>query len=210
MLGKRQYWITLLVAVAIFFILFATTYFYSTNSPTVKTQVAKTVPLKQDIDVTSDFNKPKQVCILPSTSIILRTLNQKNELLDTVQLNAVSLLGFTEDDFKAKFKDYSVETFSEDRVTLVRNIEVLPEQELKEEIKGEGIYILGIEEDEVCIKLKGNQNALIRLGRKATDFSSYIYSLLLKENITLTTAQKEMLSKNPKALEKVLQDYIGE
>ena len=48
------------------------------------------------------------------------------------------------------------------------------------------------------------------IARKATDFSSYLYSLLLKESITITTMQKEALLKDASVLQRILQDYVGE
>lgn len=208
MLERKQYWITLLVAAIAFFILFIATYFIVMERNKVVVPMAG--------QVVEEKNTPKLVAdeqlqvekILPSTEILLYLQTSNEEKLEGVTLNATSLLGLTKDELQDRFKDFSIETFSEEEVRLFKTI-ALESQVLAQsgEIKN---YALGIEGDEVCIKEVASGRVVGHVARKATNFSSYLYSLLLKESIVITSVQKDALLKDASVLQKILQDYVGE
>ena len=208
MLEKKQYWITLLVAAIAFFILFIATYFIVMGKNKV------VIPMVGQ--VLEEKNSPRLVVnnslqaqkILPSTEILLYLQNNNKEKLETVTLNATSLLGLTKDELQERFKDFSIETFSEEEVKLFKT--VASDSEGLEQLGEVKNYALSIEDDEVCIKEVASGRVVGHVARKATDFSSYLYSLLLKESIIITSAQKEALLKDASVLQKILQDYVGE
>ena len=207
MLEKKQYWMTLLLAAVAFFILFIATYFISANGSKAATLMAGQVT---EAKITSTLTADQQLQItkiVPSTKILLCLENDAKEDIESVTLNANSLLGLTEEELQARFKEYSVETFSEDEVKLVKTVD---RDELAVEVNAVKNYALGIEGEELCIKEVGTGTIVGHIARKATDFSSYLYSLFLKESITITEVQKESLLKDPSVLQRILQDYVGE
>lgn len=208
MLEKKQYWITLLVAAIAFFILFIATYFIVMGRNKVVTPMAGQVLEEKNIAKTLSNDKLQIAKILPSTEILLYLQTDNKEKIESVTLNATSLLGLTKDELQERFKDFSIETFNEDEVKLFKTVDLEPEVlNQTSQVKS---YALGIEGDGICIKERASGVVVGHVARKATDFSSYLYSLLLKESIVITTAQKEALLKDASVLQKILQDYVGE
>ncbi|ADZ83622.1 hypothetical protein QTL86_08160 [Cellulosilyticum sp. ST5] len=209
MLEKKQYWITLLVAAIAFFILFIAAYFIVMGRNKVVAPMAGQVVLEQqNVSKTLSSNQLQITRILPSTKILLCLQTNDQEKMESVTLNATSLLGLTEQELKERFKDCSIETFNEDEVKLLKTAD-LDSLAFKQTSEARS-YALGVEGDEICIKEVVTGVVVGHIARKATDFSSYLYSLLLKESITITTMQKEALLKDASVLQRILQDYVGE
>lgn len=207
MLEKKQYWMTLLLAIVTFLILFITTYFISVNgSKVVAPMVGQVAQLSA-----SEMEIPKEqfqiAKILPSTKVSLCLKDEDKETIESVIINADSLLGLTEEELQERFKDYRIEMFNEEEVKLSRMIQVA---EVMTQTNAVRSYALGIDGEKVCIREVGTGNIVGHVARRATDFSSYIYSLFLKGTITITEVQKETLLKDPSVLQKILQDYVGE
>ena len=202
MLSKKQYLYTLLVAILMFAIVFAITYFYIKNN---------SWRLESNTEP-SAFTESSQVdewaeatYILPQTKIVLKNQNTKNKFLSETKLDAKSLLGLTKDEVADRFKGYTIETFNEKEVILVKNvpIEQKPEADTT-------VYVLGVDEHYVCIKEKGTTKRPVKIDYEVDHFSKYVYSLLLNEEIEITSAQKEALLLNPSTLQQILQGYVGE
>ena len=207
MLEKKQYWMTLLIATVTFLILFIATYFISMNGSKVVTpMVGQVVQLNtSSMEMTKEYFQIAK--ILPSTKISLCLKDQDKQTIESVIINADSLLGLTEEELQERFKDYSIETFNEEEVMLSRTIQMA---EVMTQTNAVRSYTLGIDGEKVCIREVGTGNIVGHVARRATDFSSYIYSLLLKGTITITEVQKETLLNDPSVLQKILQDYVGE
>ncbi len=207
MLEKKQYWMTLLIATITFLILFIATYFISMNGSKVVTpMVGQVVQLNtSSMEMTKEYIQIAK--ILPSTKISLCLKDEDKQTIESVIINADSLLGLTEEELQERFKDYSIETFNEEEVMLSRTIQMA---EVMTQTNAVRSYTLGIDGEKVCIREVGTGNIVGHVARRATDFSSYIYSLLLKGTITITEVQKETLLNDPSVLQKILQDYVGE
>ncbi len=207
MLNKKQYWYTLLVAVVVFFSVFIITYFYmeghawhiESGESTQMTQTTQT-ETSQGASDSSD-----EVAILPHTRVTLRMQDTRTHQQSQTRLESRSLLGLTKDQLQEQFKDYMIETFNEKEVTLVKNYH--SEVEAYDE---EVTYVLGVEGNYVCIKEKDTNKRPVKIDYEINHFSKYIYSLLLNEEIVITSAQKEALLLNPSTLQKILQGYAGE
>ena len=207
MLEKKQYWMTLLIATVTFLILFIATYFISMNGSKVVTpMVGQVVQLNtSSMEMTKEYFQIAK--ILPSTKISLCLKDQDKQTVESVIINADSLLGLTEEELQERFKDYCIETFNEEEVMLSRTIQMA---EVMTQTNAVRSYTLGIDGEKVCIREVGTGNIVGHVARRATDFSSYIYSLLLKGTITITEVQKETLLNDPSVLQKILQDYVSE
>ena len=72
------------------------------------------------------------------------------------------------------------------------------------------VYVLGVDDHYVCIKEKDTTKRPVKIDYEISHFSKYIYSLLLNEEIEITSAQKEALLLNPSTLQRILQGYVGE
>ncbi len=203
MLSRKQYLYTLLAAVIIFGIVFGITYFYiRENSWQVQTAEHKGSSIVEEFATSTE--KP-EICIMPQTKIILKNQNVKNKSISETKLDTKSLLGLNEKEIANRFSGYTIETFNEKEVTLVKNVE----QALSNE-EDQAVYVLGVEEQYVCIKEKGTGKRPVKIDYEVTHFSKYIYSLLLNEEIEITSAQKEALLLNPSTLQRILQGYMGE
>lgn len=203
MLSRKQYLYTLLAAIIAFGVAFVIAYFYmKENSWQVETK-NQTASISTK-EVTATGNK-EEVCILPQTKVILKNQNMKNKSISETKLDARTLLGLNQEEVEKRFEEYTIETFNEKEVTLVKNIEQ-PITEQEEEV----VYVLGVENQYVCIKEKGTSKRPVKIDYEVTHFSKYIYSLLLNEEIEITSAQKEALLLNPSALQRILQGYVGE
>ena len=72
------------------------------------------------------------------------------------------------------------------------------------------IYVLGIDDNRLCIKIKSTDVVCGYIDRELTDLSSYLYSEFLKENITITDVEREKLLVDGGFLQIILQDYESE
>lgn len=195
MLKRKQYCYTLLTAAITFFIVFAVCYVITSNKNTLKKE--RTIELNGFLS--GEKAKEEPISIKPYTKITLALQGKGRELLKEAVISADVLLGMTEDEVKERFKDYTVQTFSETEVKLVRVID-------RDETEHRDEYVLGIQDHEVCIKSKDHQRLIMKLGVCADDFSSYTYSLLLKESIVISETQKEALLADEGTLEQILQN----
>lgn len=201
MLNKKEYGMTLLIASTVFFIMLAITAGYYAQQTGTSYQQAS---FHRETERPVITQHPEEVVILPNTKITLKIedLTTHKELRTTV--DAVSLLGLNKEELAQRFDDYSVETFNEKEVCLTKAIESeqLPEEKVT--------YVLAVLEDRVCIKQKDRDVRPIRIDYDVYHLSSYVYSLLLNEEIEITKEQKEALLLNPSVLQKILQSYVGE
>lgn len=201
MLSKKQYWYTLLVAISVFFVVFLITYFYTKEhawhiESQTETQSAQVDSMWSDVE--------EEITILPQTKVTLKLEDTRTHKQSETRLESKSLLGVTEKELQEQFKDYTIETFNEKEVTLVKNYS--SEAVQKEDVT----YVLGVQDNYVCIKEKDTGKRPVKIDYEINHLSKYIYSLLLNEEIVITTAQKEALLLNPSTLQKILQGYVGE
>lgn len=201
MLSKKQYWYTLLAAIIIFFVIFLVSYFY-TMGHVWRTESESDVIASREENVAAS---PVETTILPQTKIILKAEDTRTHKQSEARIDSSSLLGLTEEELQEEFKDYTIETFNEKEVTIVKNYssEVMPEDDSV-------TYVLGVDGNYVCIKEKGTTKRPVKIDYEINHLSRYIYSLLLNEEIIITSAQKEALLLNPSTLQKILQGYVGE
>lgn len=204
MLSKKQYLYTLIIAIVIFFVFFALTFFYTKEhswvTPSEPQDIAGQVGVLQTKEQTEE-----KVTILPQTQITLKTRDTTTHKQNQTKLNANSLLGLTEEALQEQFKEYTIEAFNEKEVTLVKQF-----SSHTNAIADEATYVLGVEGNYVCIKEKNTVKRPVKIDYEINHFSKYIYSLLLNEEIVITSVQKEALLLNPSTLQKILQGYIGE
>lgn len=202
MLSKKQYVVTLLASVAIFLVAFIIGYFYMlqnswiTNKEEIYVERA-VIPVEETLK--------QEICVLPQTVIILKSKDSHGKLISETKVSAKSLLGMTYDEVALQFEDYQIETFNEDKVTLVKSIPALPSPH-----ESSKIYVLGIEDEYLCIREKGSNKRPVKINYEASHFSKYIYSLLLNEEIEITSKQREALLLNASGVQKILQGYVGE
>lgn len=203
MLNKKQYVYTLLIAIMIFFVLFIVTYHYTKNHSWVQpSETQRSMNQVNESMVTIPIEQ--KATILPQTRIVLRTQDLRTRKQDETQLEASTLLGMTEEALQEQFTGYTIEAFNEKEVSLVKQFR----SEVEEE--DGSTYVLGVEGNYVCIKEKDSMKRPVKIDYEIYHFSKYIYSLLLNEEIVITSAQKEALLLNPSTLQKILQGYTGE
>ena len=203
MLNKKQYVYTLLIAIIIFFVLFIVTYQYTKNHSWVKPSETQG-SMSQMRESMATLPIEEKLKILPQTRIVLKTRDLRTRKEDETQVEANTLLGFTEEALQEQFKDYTIEAFNEKEVSLVKQFR-------SETDEGkQATYVLGVEGNYVCIKEKDSMKRPVKIDYEIHHFSKYIYSLLLNEEIVITSTQKEALLLNPSTLQKILQGYTGE
>lgn len=201
MLTKKQYVLTLLVAVIIFFVaLGCTAWYFSINGWEDNQQSLQNEPLSSELQEA----QRREVTILPQTKIILKVKDKTTQKETKIALNPTSLLGFNENAIKEQFDDYTVEVFNEKEVRLSKEVASQPIE------NADHTYTLGVDGEDVCIKDKDPHARPIKIEYKVDHLSRYVYSLLLNEEIEITNQQKEALLLNAGTLQKILQDYVGE
>ncbi len=205
MLKKKQYLITLVAAIMIFFIIFTISYYYIESSTALPESSYEALVGRNEksIDVLVDTNPEKIERVQPDTQIHLFIVDEHNNKLEDKEIDAMALLGLGEEEIKNKFSEYDLVEFNEHDIALKRTV---PSVDKALE------YALGIQNDEVCIVQKedGLTKEYIMLDMSAKHFSRYTYSLLLKEQIEISPLQKDTLLRNPHYIEKILQAYEEE
>ena len=205
MLSKRQYFYTLLAAVIVFAVVFLVTYFYN-KANGWQGQVADESVVLSEVESVEKWKD--EIYILPQTKFILKNQDIKSKSLSETKIDAKSLLGLTKEEVEDRFKYYTIDTFNEKELTLVKSIQ---EQPTDTHVKVEKpVYVLGVDDHYVCIKEKDTTKRPVKIDYEISHFSKYIYSLLLNEEIEITSAQKEALLLNPSTLQRILQGYVGE
>jgi len=204
MLNKKQYLYTLIIAIIIFFVFFAITYFYTKEHSWVMPSETQDA-VRQVGGLIVDTPRDEKVTILPQTQITLKTHDTTTHKQNQTKVDANTLLGLTEEALQEQFKEYTIEAFNEKEVTLVKRF-----SSDTSSVIDEVTYVLGVEGNYVCIKEKDTMKRPVKIDYEINHFSKYIYSLLLNEEIEITSAQKEALLLNPSTLQKILQGYTGE
>lgn len=204
MLSKKQYLYTLIIAIVIFFAFFVMTYFYTKEHSWVKPSETQEIE-RQARGLSIEAPIGEKVTILPQTQITLKTHDTTTHKREQTKLDANTLLGLTEEALQEQFKDYTIEVFDEKEVTLVKHF-----SSDTSSVIDTATYVLGVEGNYVCIKEKNTMKRPVKIDYEINHFSKYIYSLLLNEEIVITSAQKEALLLNPSTLQKILQGYTGE
>lgn len=204
MLSKKQYLYTLMIAIIIFFVFFAMTYYYTKEHTWTKPSEMQDT-LGQVSGLVSNALIEEKVTIVPQTQITLKTHDIRTHKQDQTKLDPNTLLGITEEALQEQFKEYTIEAFNEKEVTLVKRFssEISP-------VVDEVVYVLGVDGNYVCIKEKDSMKRPVKIDYQIHHFSKYVYSLLLNEEIVITSAQKEALLLNPSTLQKILQGYTSE
>ncbi len=205
MLSKKQYIYTLIIAILVFCIVFIGCYVYmKTHSWHIgeeeDTELLSKIPYTEVIP-------EKEICILPQTKITLKNECKNQKFSHETRISTFGLLGLNQKEIEKRFEDYTVETFSEKQVVLVKQVEQLPASKTNPQGK---TYVLGVEDQYVCIKEKDSNNRPVKMDYEVSHFSKYVYSLLLNEEVEITQAQKEMLLLKPSKLQSILQGYMGE
>ena len=203
MLSKKQYIYTLVIAVLVFAIVFVIAFVYMKNN-------SWHIDSNEEVNhllaaYAKEEDKEKGICILPQTKITLRNQYANQKYSNETRLNPVGLLGLNQAELARRFNEYEVATFNEKEVVLVKKIEPIQKKENTSQT-----YVLGVEDHYVCIKEKGSHNRPVKIDYVVDHFSKYVYSLLLNEEIEITSAQKEKLLLKPSTLQSILQGYIGE
>lgn len=204
MLKRKQYLITLVIAVIIFIIFFIITY-YRIQERTLKPQHAYESPIgrsEQSIDVLGDI-QTQPVTIQPYTKIHLLLVDEHDQKIEDKIIETPLLLGLSEQQIKQQFEGYEVVNFDEKEV-IIKKVLITATESSR--------YYLGIQNEWVCIiqQGEGNVKQYIPLNIDFVNFSKYTYSLLLKEQIEISAEQKDRLIDNPHYIEKILQSYQEE
>ena len=205
MLSKKHYIYTLVIAIVFFCVVFIGCYVYMKNhswhiGEEDNTELLSNVPFTEMVP-------KKEICILPQTRITLKNECKNQKFSNETRISTFGLLGLTQEELEKRFEDYTVETFNEKQVILVKQVEQLPNAKIKHEEK---TYVLGVEGQYVCIKEKDSNNRPVKMDYEVSHFSKYVYSLLLNEEIEITRAQKETLLLKPSRLQSILQGYMDE
>ena len=213
MLNKKQYFIALGTGVTVFFVIFISSYLISYNTkdgimlPAQKVMLQKEEDKLKNIDrIESDFIRSNKLTILPSTKVTLAFKDINNNQIQSVILDTTTLLGNTRETLEHKFEDYAIETFSESEVKLVKMLDL--NEALVDNQNHE--YVLSIDKNKLCIKDKTTGNISGYIDRNVSDLSSYLYSEFLKENIKVTSDEREKLLVDGSFLQIILQDYESE
>lgn len=197
MLSKKQYFWTLIISIGLFVVIFLVTYFsFSLDNGT-------DVALDNTPDISLSEPWQEKNYVLPQTKIILKTQSIQNKLVSEARLDSKPLLGYTEDEVADRFKGYTIETFNEEEVTLVKTIDT--EQNADESRK---TYTLGIEDGYVCIKEKDSNARAVKIDYEESRCSQYMHKLLMDGIVEITSAQKEALLLNSNTLQRILQNYV--
>lgn len=213
MLNKKQYFMTLGASIVVFFVIFIAAYFISFSTSDNLVLPAQKIAIEKQRSETENSitklkleNTQKEVAILPSTKVTLALKDTQNNQIESVILDTATLLGNTKEAIQNRFDNYAIETFSEDEVTLIRTVELDHAQVNNQD----DIYVLGIDDNRLCIKIKSTDVVCGYIDRELTDLSSYLYSEFLKENITITDVEREKLLVDGGFLQIILQDYESE
>lgn len=203
MFKKKYYLSALFIGILIFFILFAASYYYISAGSNLSQQSnhTKVTQHEKSVDVLANEVPLSEEVIGPDTRVHLLIVDKMNYTVEDKEMDALSLAGNTKEDIKDKFKDYEVAAFSKDEVMLKKT--------LADETNQLG-YTLGIEDSNVCIIEEGNPKRFTTLNIPASNFSRNTYSMLLKEQIKISAAQKNELLSDPNYIERILQSYEEE
>lgn len=203
MLKRKQYLLTLFIGIVLFFVLFLTTYYYMVGqAKTSEVSKGKAIDKdEQSVDVIATAVFEEELTVQPDTDIRLVVVDEADRTIENKKIDPLILVGFNQSDLEKKFEGYEIMVFDEKNVTLKKMI-------VHEDKPVE--YTLGIEDDFVCIVEKGDSKTSIKLDLLAHYFSRNTYSLLLKQQIPISAAQKEELLKNPYYIDKILQSYEEE
>lgn len=203
MLSKKQYRMTLLTAIIVFFVLLVlNAWYFSRQGWTGEKSAVHVEELPKEL--TQDGQAVDEVTILPQTKVILKVADLTTQKEEQATLDSSSLLGLNKEELEERFEDYTVEVFDEKEVCLKKEIAS------REEALKPVSYVLGVSDENVCIKEKNAATRPVKIDYQIDHLSSYTYSLLLNEEIEITQQQKEALLLNPKMLQRILQDYVGE
>lgn len=198
MLKKKEYWYTLGAAALTFFLVFAICYMVTSRQNTLNDQAGETIDIGEVLE--NDKAIKQDLSIKPYTKVTLSIQNRGKVTLKEVAISPDALLGMTKSELENRFKNYTVQAFNEDEVKLIRIVEEEGSAPVSQS------YVLGIQDHYVCIKSKDQHALIAQLEVCADHFSSYTYSLLLKESITISQDQKDALLKDAGVLEQILQN----
>ncbi|OON95227.1 MAG: hypothetical protein ATN36_09035 [Epulopiscium sp. Nele67-Bin005] len=205
MLTQKQYLSLLVVAIGIFGALFFATYLYTTDGflfntksgfeieDVFETPINSSVTGDSSIQVVEE--KPQKVTILPTTLIELIVRDQDGNLVTQEIVDPYSLMGLSEEEVASLFSNYNLIKFDSDNVILEGETYIEPER-----VK----YYLGVRNDEIGIILE--DEIFQEIGIQASEFSSYINTLLKFELISVDYEQKALLERNPYYIESILQN----
>ena len=213
MLRKKQYIRTLLAGSIIFFVIFVATYLYTSQNGIITSYDyrEKEVPTQSKLPISVQMEEQIERIQL-DTKITLLIRDELKGIIETLPIESTSLMGMSRMDIESLFKDYTVTAFNEDEVRLEKKLETL--EEIQETVAVSAVkepyYVLGVQNDYICIKSTDGSQKVITIDRKATDLSRKMYSLLLKEQIKISELQKETLLHNAGEVQKILQDYAIE
>ncbi|PHV71674.1 hypothetical protein CS063_03685 [Sporanaerobium hydrogeniformans] len=213
MFKKKEYFMLLGIGIGVFFIVFFVTYFIMRKvtpepeygAPQGLGQVAREVGSQnikeQGIKEQAVLPDIKQITIKSMTSIELMLIDETGRLVETQSLDPLTLISYDEKTLKQKFNPCEIIKFTEEKVVL------------QKVVKGSSVephYTLGIQDGVLCIIERGEANQFIKLGIDVNQFSRQTYSALLKEEIHITSQEREKLLKNATYIETILQSYEGE
>lgn len=201
MFTKKQF-ITLLGTAAIVFLLLFAAFYAVSYKKGLEESIVNPDAIIETFDPAYEVEQVEVLKedghILPETKVIIRVLDQNNELIEEQEVNAESLLNKTLEDIKKVFKDYKVEKFMDDEVILTKSMY---------RVTKAPSYKLGIEGDKIGIVVEGDQPGFITLNLYTKDFSARTVEMLQERSVNLTIEQKRKLEKNAYYIEEILQNY---
>lgn len=142
------------------------------------------------------------VCITPATQIEVRLVDANGNLVLSEQLDALALLGVTEEQLIKQFSHYTLEKFSAEEVLLVQT------QQAEEEVSLPKTYFLSIEDGFIGIEAVGESVTFTSLNIPAKDFPLAVTHQLQNQKIQLTEAQKQQLQQDAYYVETLFQMYF--
>lgn len=207
MLKRKQYWISLGIAVLVFFIAFLVAYLYFlyTGSSVQEDKVAKVTAYEQSI-VGLKEEEP-MVKITPYTKVILTLLDEMGKTVETASIEVGSVIGLDEEELKERFIGYDITRFNEKEVLLSKKINTTAVSINERDEDESKRYVLGISGEYICIAEEVSQEVIAILDLRAVEFSSQTYSQLLSRSVHLTSVECETLIEHPEQIFIILQAY---
>lgn len=195
MLKKKQYWLSLLMGVGVFFLFFGLAYWYMASQLKVE---QKEIDQEASIQVmASPMVEEVKLCIQPQTKVTLMLMNAQHKLQEKIDLEVSSVLGWSEEEVQESFEGYEITRFDAKEVVMVKYAEA---EELSEE--ADSNYLLIDEDGRLCIEnLKTREKVYIEFD----DLSSDEWTFLSTNKIRISDEMKAKIMIDPSTLQKLLQ-----
>lgn len=200
-MSKKQFIALLVGGALVFFVTFGACYMYfyyqGIKEPLVTAEYTETsVTFAEEVLEVQGEEQP--LAILPSTKVELQVVDEQYKTVLKKTLETQALLGFTEEDIKARFTDCVVLQFDAKEVILQRQVVTMSEPTT---------YSLVIQGGILGILETGSETQFIPLNLSENIFTMTDLALFGGEGLSITLKQKMQLQQEPYYIEHILQSY---